>query len=178
MMQVYQTDKLSISKMTATLVQAPGGPHIATSGTHTDPGNGPARFADNAEQNPGGSRVIALLNEVMADSQKTENEAIASEEDSQQAYENFMKDSNKSIQLNLESIANMEESKAKAEESLSMAKTDLKQTVEELEGLNDLAGDLHKSCDFIPKNFDARQAARAVEIDALKEAKAILSGMK
>merc|ERR1719321_937186 len=108
MMQVYQTDKLSIEKMTATLVQAPGGPHIATSGTHTDPGNGPARFADNSEQNTGGNRVIAMLDEVLADSKKTEDEAIASETDSQTAYENFMQDSNKSLQNNLESIANME----------------------------------------------------------------------
>merc|ERR1719326_1965354 len=130
MMQVYETDKLNTQKLTGeAMVQEPGGPHIATSGTHTDPGNAPARFADNAEQNPGGSKVIALLNEVMADSTKTENEAIASEEDAQSAYEKFMKDSNKSIQLNLESIANMQESKAKAEESMSMAKTDLKQNV-------------------------------------------------
>jgi len=177
MMQVYQTDKLSISKMTATLAQQPGGPHIATSGTHTDPGNGPARFADNAEQNAGGNRVIAMLEEVNADSQKSENEAIASENDSQQAYENFMKDSNKSLQNNLESIANMEEAKAKAEESLSMAKTDLKETVETLGDLHDMKGDLHTSCDFILDNFDARQAARAAEIDAMNEAKAILSGM-
>jgi len=178
MMQVYQTDKLSVEKMTATLVQAPGGPHIATSGTHTDPGNGPARFADNAEQNAGGNRVIAMLDEVLADSQKTENEAIASESDSQQAYENFMQDSNKSLQNNLNSIANMQEAKAKAEESLSNAKTDLTQTVQELSDLNDVSGDLHKSCDFILKNFDARQAARAAEIDAMNEAKNILSGMK
>merc|ERR1719420_490299 len=117
MMQTYEADKLSVQKMTETLIQEPGGPHIATSGTHTDPGNAPVRFADNAEQHSGGSKVIALLNEVMADSTKTENEAIASEEDSQQAYENFMKDSNKSIQLNLESLANMEEDSQQAYEN-------------------------------------------------------------
>jgi len=47
-----------------------------------------------------------------------------------------------------------------------------------LEGLNDTNGDLHKACDYSLKNFDTRQAARAAEIDALKEAKNILSGMK
>merc|ERR1719263_95258 len=87
MMQTYETDKLNTQKLTETLVQEdsqePGGPHIATSGTHTDPGNGPARFADNAVQNAGGNRVIAMLDEVLADSQKSENEAIASETDSQ-----------------------------------------------------------------------------------------------
>merc|ERR1719316_1679341 len=122
--------------MTATLLQ--GGPHTATSATHTDPGSGPARFADNAEQNAGGNRVIAMLEEVFADSKKTEEETMASEEDSQTAYENFMKDSNKSIQHNLESITNMEEARAKAKDSLTAAKEDLKATV------NDLA-DLHET---------------------------------
>jgi len=177
MMQTYQTDKLAVQKMTATLMQAPGAPHIQTSGTHTDPGNGPAAFKDNAEQNSGGNRVIAMLDEVMADSKKTEDEAIASENDSQQAYENFMKDSNKSLEQNLKSIANMQASKAKAEESLSTSKSDLMSTVQTLSDLNDVAADLHKSCDYILNNFDARQAARAAEIDAMNEAKAILSGM-
>lgn len=178
MMQAYQADKLAVQKMTATLLQQQAAPHIQTSGTATDPGNGPAKFADNAEQNSGGNRVVAMLEEVMADSKKTEDEAIASETDAQQAYDNFMQDSNKSIQKNLESLANMKESKAKNEESLSIAKTDLKATVAELSDLNDMAADLHKSCDFIMDNFDARQAARQAEIDAMLEAKNILSGMK
>jgi chromosome segregation ATPase len=178
MMVTYQTDKASIAKMTATLVQAPGGPHTQTSATHTDPGNGPAAFANNAKQNSGGDRVIAMLTEVSADSKKTEEETMASEEDSQTAYENFMKDSNKSIQHNLESITNMEEARAKAKDELSQAKTDLKQTISELGALHETNGDLHKSCDFVLKNFEARQAARQAEIEAMKEAKNILSGMK
>jgi chromosome segregation ATPase len=176
MMVTYQTDKASIAKMTATLLQ--GAPHTQTSATHTDPGNGPAAFANNAEQNAGGNRVIAMLEEVNADSKKTEEETMASEEDSQTAYENFMKESNKSIQHNLESIVNMEEARAKAKDSLSQAKTDLKQTVSELGALHETNGDLHKSCDYVLKNFEARQAARQAEIEAMKEAKNILSGMK
>jgi uncharacterized coiled-coil protein SlyX len=101
MMQTYQADKASIAKMTATLLQEQGAPHTQTSATHTDPGSGPAAFANNAEKNAGGDRVIAMLSEVMADSKKTEDETVASEEDAQTAYENFMKDSNKSIQHNL-----------------------------------------------------------------------------
>ncbi len=34
------------------------------------------------------------------------------------------------------------------------------------------------ACDYILKNFDVRQAARAAEMDALREAKNILSGAK
>merc|ERR1719375_1897188 len=74
----------------------PGAPHIQTSGTHTDPGNGPAKFKK-YDQNAGGGRVVAMLEEILADTKKTEDQAMASEADSQSAYENFMKDSNKFI---------------------------------------------------------------------------------
>merc|ERR1719353_2058287 len=158
--------------------QKPGAPHIQTSGTHTDPGNGPAKFKDNASNNAGGGRVVAMLEEVLADTRKTEDQAMASEADSQSAYENFMKDSNKSIKKTQESISDMTGARAAAKEELSMAKTDFGQTMTEVEGLDQTNIDLHKSCDYTLKNFDVRQKARAAEMDALNEAKNILSGAK
>mmetsp|Transcript_146731 Transcript_146731/g.381380 ORF Transcript_146731/g.381380 Transcript_146731/m.381380 type:complete len:688 (+) Transcript_146731:72-2135(+) len=155
----------------------PGAPHIHTSGNHTDPGNGPARFTK-YEQHAGGSRVLRMLETIMADSRKMEDEAITAEQDSQSAYENFMKDSNKAIAKYTETIVSMKGAKARAEQDLVMAEGDLKATVATLEELHDTNGALHKSCDFIMDTFDARQAARAAEVDALKEAKAILSGAK
>jgi len=156
--------------------EQPGAAHIATSGTHTDAGNGPARFTK-YEQNAAGKRVVKLLEKVIADSKTMENEALKAEEDSQTAYENLMKDSNKLLASSFAAITNLSEAKAKANASLSMTTTDLKQTLEELEGLNAYLGDLHTSCDFLMNNFGARQEARAAEVDALREAKAILSGM-
>jgi len=155
----------------------PGAPHTQTSATSTDPGNGPAKFKK-YEENAGGKRVLAMLDEVLQDSKTMENDAIASEEDSQAAYENFMKDSNKFIIKATQSISDMTESKAKAEQDLVMAKTDLKGTMTELFGLHEESGDLHKSCDFLINNFELRQKARSAEMDALREAKNILSGMK
>merc|ERR1719440_1804746 len=157
--------------------QKPGAPHIQTSGTHTDPGNGPAKFKK-YEANAGGSRVVTMLEEVLADTRKTEDQAIQSEQDAQTAYENFMKDSNKSILKTQQAISDMQGAKARAKGELSLAETDFKQPMTELEGLDQTNNDLHKSCDYTLKNFDARQAARAAEVDALKEAKNILSGMQ
>ena len=48
----------------------------------------------------------------------------------------------------------------------------------ELEQLANEDADLHSSCDFVLKNFEIRQTARDQEIEALKQAKAILSGAK
>merc|ERR1740130_1239000 len=155
----------------------PGAPHTQISATSTDPGNGPAKFKK-YEENAGGKRVLAMLDEVLQDSKTMENDAIASEEDSQAAYENFMKDSNKFIIKGTQGITDMTEGKATAESDLIMAKTDLKGTMGELFGLHEEAGDLHKSCDFLLNNFELRQKARSAEIDALNEAKNILSGMK
>merc|ERR1719356_1662867 len=156
--------------------QQPGAAHIATSGTKTDAGNAPARFTK-YEKNAGGGRVVMLLEKIAADAKKLEDEAVAGEMSAQNVYEDFMKQSNKELTAYGESLQSMGVAKATAEGDLSMTKTDLKDTLKELEGLNSYLGDLHKSCDFIMRNFEARQEARAQEIEALGEAKAILSGM-
>merc|ERR1719310_403226 len=178
-MSMILTKALDRMKQVYALLQqrAPGAPHIQTSGTHTDPGNGPAKFKTYGK-NAGGGKVVSMLEEILADTKKTEDQAVASEQDSQSAYENFMKDSNKMITKTTEAISDMTGARAQAKEDLSMAKTDFSQTMAELESLDTTAGDLHKACDYILKNFDARQAARAAEMDALREAKNILSGAK
>merc|ERR1719265_978270 len=157
--------------------EAPGAPHIQTSATDTDPGNGPARFTK-YEKNAGGGKVVAMIEGVINDSKALEADAIAAEQDAQTAYENFMKESNDSITKLSEAIANLSAAKGKAEEDLSMAKSDLDSTNKELEGLHQTQTDLHGSCDYLLKNFEVRQAARQNELDGLAEAKAILSGAK
>jgi len=159
------------------LQRKPGAPHIQTSGTHTDPGNGPARF-DKYEKNAGGARVVSMLEEIIADSVKAEDDAMAAEEDAQTAYEQMMKQSNDMIIAASKKISDLKEARAAATGDLTMAKEDFKQTIVDLSDLNDTMSGLVKACKYILDNFEARQAARAAEIDALKEAKAILSGMK
>ena len=86
--------------------------------------------------------------------------------------------SNKMIITLTQDITDMTEKRAQVKVALIMAETDLSDTMKQLENLHATLADLHGSCDYIIKNFDARQAARSAEIDALGEAKAILSGMK
>jgi len=155
----------------------PGAPHVQLSGTATEPGNGPARFTEYGKSSKG-SAVVAMLEKVLADSKRMQDEALTAEQDAQSAYESFMKDSNASIKRYQRSIVDMTEDKAKAEEALSMAQDDLSNAHKELENLQGALTGLKASCDFLLRNFDARQEARATEISALKEAKAILSGMR
>jgi len=168
MNQVYSDMKVSLE-------QDGAAPHTQTSATATDPGNGPARF-DKYEQSGSGDKIVKMIEDIIADSKESENEALRSEQDAQAAYENNMKDLNKSITEHNRAITNNTENKAKAEQTLVEAKADFKSTMRELEGLNDVLKSLHNQCDFVVRNFEARQAARSQEMDALNEAKAILSG--
>merc|ERR1719223_1724945 len=105
-----------------------------------------------------------------------EAEAIRSEEDAQKAYEDFVKETNASIETKSKEIINKSAEKAKAEDELVETKEAKEAVLLELEQLSNYNADLHQSCDFILKNFDIRQTARDEEIEALKQAKAILSG--
>merc|ERR1719298_365015 len=128
------------------------------------------------KKNEGAGGVLSMMEGIITDAKIMETEAIKAEQDSQSAYESFVKNTNDSIASAQKAIVNMSEDKAKAEESLTQAEQDYKATMAELEQLASYAADLHKSCDFTLKNFDIRQEAMAQEIEALNQAKAVLSG--
>merc|ERR1712228_204546 len=107
-----------------------------------------------------------------------EAEAIRSEEDAQKAYEDFVKETNASIEAKSKEIVNKSEEKAKTEGELVETKEAKEAVMLELEQLSNYNAELHQSCDFVIKNFDVRQTARDEEVEALRQAKAILSGSK
>jgi chromosome segregation ATPase len=128
------------------------------------------------KKNPQSSGVMAMITQIIEDSKAMEAEAIKSEESATAAYEAFIKETNNSIEAKSKDIANKSESKGKAEDYLAQAKTELDSTNVELDELSAYNAELHASCDFVLKNFDIRQTARDQEVEALKQAKAILSG--
>jgi len=135
----------------------------------------PAGFEEyKKNENSGG--VMAMIQEIINDATTLEAEATRAEEDAQKSYEDFVKETNKSIEANSKSIANKAEELAKAESDLVNAKKDRDAILLELEQLANYDAELHESCDYVLKNFEVRQTARDQEIEALKQAKAILSG--
>lgn len=175
--QEILTKALQRMKQVYNFIQQPGAPQMQLSGNATDAGSAPTRFKK-MEKNVGGGKVVRMIEQIIADSKALEAEAVHAEDVSQNTYENFMKDSNESITQATNSIADMTDEKAKSEQALQMAQTDMTATSKQIENLMGTGADLHEDCDFILKNFEVRQDARAQEIDALGEAKAILSGMK
>merc|ERR1719198_138881 len=107
-----------------------------------------------------------------------EAETLRAEEEAQKAYEDFVKETNASVEAKNEDIANKSETKAKAETDLVEAKENKENVLLDLEQLSNYNAELHQSCYFVLKNFDLRQTARDEEVEALKQAKAILSGAK
>merc|ERR1712050_446810 len=130
------------------------------------------------KNNAASGGVVSMIQQIISDAKAMEAEAIRSEEDAQKAYEDFVKETNASIEAKSKDIVNKSDEKAKAEAELVETKEAKEAALLELEQLSNYNAELHQSCDFVLKNFDLRQAARDEEVEALKQAKAILSGAK
>merc|ERR1719146_459679 len=130
------------------------------------------------EQSSGAGGVMGMLQQIINDAKTLEKEAIQAETDAQKAYESFVKDTNASIEEKNRDITNKSDEKAQAEADLTAANEAKETAMNEAQQLSNEEADLHKSCDFALKNFDIRQTARDQEVEALRQAKAILSGAK
>merc|ERR1719379_1501142 len=119
---------------------------------------------------------MGMMQSIINDAKAMEAEAIRGEEDSQKTYEDFVKETNTSVDSKTKDIVNKSEMKARAESDKVEAETEKEAVMGELEQLMNENADLHKSCDFTLKNFELRQTARDDEIEALKQALAMFSG--
>merc|ERR550514_1350450 len=119
---------------------------------------------------------MGMMEGIINDAKAMEAEAIRGEEDSQKSYEDFVKDTNTSIETKTKDIVAKTEMKAKAEGDKVEAETERDSVLGELEQLANENPDLHKACDFTLKNFELRQTARDEEIEALKQSIAMFSG--
>jgi len=130
------------------------------------------------EKSSGSGGVLGMLEQIIGEAKQLEAEAIKGEADAQKAYEQFTKDTNKSIGEKDRDITNKSDEKSKAEADLTSANEGKEAALsEQQQNMNENA-DLHKACDFTLKNFDIRQEARDQEVEALRQAKSILSGAK
>jgi len=128
------------------------------------------------KSNAGASPVIGMIEQIVEDSKALESEAVSGETEAQASYETFVKDSNSLIKSLQDSVSSKTKANAAAKEDREQASSDLDSTNGELESLALTEGDLHGECDWVLKNFEARQKARLDEMEAISQAKGILSG--
>jgi len=88
----------------------------------------------------------------------------------------LVKDTNESIATKQDSITSKKGEKAQAETDKSDAEGELESTNTTLEQLANTKTALQDECDFLLKNFKIRQTSLDEEVEALRQAKSILSG--
>jgi len=120
--------------------------------------------------------VVAMLNMLKADLAKEMQTATVDEEDAQAEYEKMMADSAEKRRVDSESLADKESAKADLESKALKLKEEETATMKEVLTKADTLKTLHLECDWLVGNYEVRKEARAGEIDALKKAKAVLSG--
>lgn len=115
------------------------------------------------------TQVIGMVDMMTAEIRKEEANA-------QSTYEKFVQDTNKALEVNSASLNTQKEELATSEYSITNLETQLAGEKSAGRQLQNMAGDLHTNCDFVLKNFDTRSQAYENEIEALRQAKAVLSG--
>jgi len=126
--------------------------------------------------NAGASGIMSMIEKLIYDAKDLVAASKKAESEAQAAYEQLVADTNQSQADLAQSVVDKTKAKAKAHKDRLGAESDLMDTVDELEGLHKYEADVHAECDYLLKNFMARQQARGEEIEGLQQAKQILDG--
>jgi len=170
---------------TATPTPAPGG--IAGTGisfvevsAHVQdreaPPPPPETFGAYAKKSGENTGVIAMIDLLVKDLDKEMTESQTAEKDAQADYETLMSDSAAKRTADSASLTEKTATKASLEGDLEAHKESLGGAKSELAATLEYISSLHAECDWLLQYFDVRKDARASEVDALKNAKAVLSG--
>jgi len=124
----------------------------------------------------GGGGVLEMIEKLIEDCKDLRTKAVKGESEGQTAYEKLIKDTNDSIEALQKEIISKKGAFGDERREKIHAKVDQEETVRELSNLGKYAGELHKDCDHLLKNFDLRQKAIGEEVEALQKAQQILDG--
>jgi hypothetical protein len=120
--------------------------------------------------------VLQLLHTIIKDAEIVEQDLTMSEQKAQEDYASFVKITTETIESDRAAV--QEKMGQVASNSAALSETEEAQLANDanIAELNDVLKAYHMDCDYILKYFDVRQKARAEEMDAIVDAKAILSG--
>lgn len=141
-----------------------------------DPGPPPETYGEFEAKTEESGGVIQMVKLLIKDLDKEMTIAETEEENAQKAYENAMKEAADKRKLDEKASVDTHAALAANEEELQDHKEGKASTDNELSATNEYMASLHAECDWLVKYYDVRKEARAGEMDALKNAKAVLSG--
>jgi len=171
--KVYEPEAAA-AKTAPTLLQKGRQPQVKLGSRTADAA--PDGFGQKGGQKQEAGGVLGLIRMCISDAERLEKETIDAEQTAQTEYTKLVKDSSAEIAADNTSINDKTAERAQAEVDSSEAQAGLEAASAAIADLEKYATGVHASCDFVLDNFDLRQKARAEEIDALEDAKAILSG--
>jgi len=125
-------------------------------------------------QSEGGNSAISMLEFILSETHKEENEAHASEEKSQADYEDSMTTLKKEQAEKEKSLAQLQKTLADTAKDLLQAEDDLKATVKDKDAIETYLTKIKPGCDFITENYALRTRSRETEKDALEKARDML----
>jgi len=151
--------------------------HRATHSKKQAPPPAPETWEGGYEKKEGKSNGVFALLDNLSNKLKAElAEAEHDEGTAQKEYESLMTNSQASRSQNMQSITDLEAAKADLDTKVERTKEEETAHKAELANVEEYLTKLHASCDFLQNNYDLRKAARANEVEALKNAKAVLAG--
>merc|ERR1719247_1768864 len=136
----------------------------------------PETFGAYTKKGEESTGVISMMDMMIADLDKEIQETEVEEKENQAEYETFMGESAKKRASDAKSIEDKESAKADLEGSLIKAGEEKKNKMKEAMNTAQYLSEVHGDCDWLLTNYETRKTARAGEQDALKKAKAVLSG--
>jgi len=128
------------------------------------------------KKSAGGSGVMSMIEKLIYDAKELVAEGTKAEQEASVAYEAFVASTNSAVKDLQTAVVTKTEEKAKAERELVETQEALGSTMTDLEDLAKYKAGLGEDCDYLLKNFGIRQESRAAEVEALQQAKQILSG--
>merc|ERR1719221_210189 len=120
--------------------------------------------------------VMAMMDLLIRDLDKAMTTLSVEERGAQADYEALMVDSSEKRKVDAKALMEKESTRAELEKDLEAHKDDKRSASKELLGVKKFIMSLHKECDWLVQFFDVRKEARASEVDALSQSKAVLSG--
>merc|ERR1719281_2407876 len=129
----------------------------ATTGGKAPAGPPPPPSFKSYENNAASGGVMGMMQQIIDDAKTMEDEATKAEEETKD-------------------MINKSQQRAKAEAEKVETEVNRDETLASLEQLYQQNADLHRSCDFLLKNFELRAESRDEEMDALKQGISMFSG--
>merc|ERR1719356_693805 len=140
------------------------------------PGPPPETFGAYQKKDEQSGGCMAMMDVLLNDLEKDMTELETEEKNDQANYEKFVAEAAAKRADDSKSAEQKTSEKAEAEASLVKLEQKKKDNAKEtyIKALE--LRDLHQDCDWLLSNFEVRKEARAGEVDAIKKAKAVLSG--